>query len=84
MTDKIKKSTEVDVMNGGDGLPDWMQFTITIGMFGALLWILYLLFLLLIYSFFTTYNLHNIYNINQTLFFFFLILSKPKVNTFSK
>ena len=33
-----------DVMNGGDGLPDWMQFTITIGMFGLLTWILYLLF----------------------------------------
>ena len=33
-----------DVVNGGDGLPDWMQFTITIGMFGVLLWILYLLF----------------------------------------
>ena len=41
---KEKLPTGPDVVNGGDGLPDWMQFTITIGMFGALLWILYLLF----------------------------------------
>jgi len=34
----------VDSINGGDGLPDWMQFTITISMLGMLLWILYLLF----------------------------------------
>ena len=35
---------KADVVNGGDGLPDWMQFTITLGMFGLLTWILYLLF----------------------------------------
>tara|TARA_Y100000296_G_scaffold27967_1_gene32656 strand:- start:460 stop:756 length:297 start_codon:yes stop_codon:yes gene_type:complete len=41
-----KKSlpTGPDVYGGGDGLPDWMQFTITVGMFGLLTWILYLLF----------------------------------------
>lgn len=33
-----------DVYAGGDGLPDWMQFTITAGMFGLLTWVLYLLF----------------------------------------
>ena len=36
-----KKSVEV---YEGDGLPDWMQFTITLGMFGLLVWVLYLLF----------------------------------------
>ena len=41
---KEQLPTGPDVVNGGDGLPDWMQFTITIGMFGALMWILYLLF----------------------------------------
>ena len=35
--------TGPDVYGGGDGLPDWMQFTITAGMFGVLIWILYLL-----------------------------------------
>ena len=44
MKEKIKVPTGPDVINGGDGLPDWMQFTITIGMFAALMWILYLLF----------------------------------------
>ena len=44
MKEKIKVPTGPDVINGGDGLPDWMQFTITIGMFAALIWILYLLF----------------------------------------
>ena len=38
------KVTEIDVYYGGDGLPDWMQFTITVGMFGVLWWVLYLLF----------------------------------------
>ena len=33
-----------DVVHNGDGLPDWMQFTIKAGMFGLLIWILYLLF----------------------------------------
>ena len=39
-----EKNKPIDSINGGDGLPDWMQFTITIGMFGMLLWVLYLLF----------------------------------------
>ena len=34
----------LDTLNGGDGLPDWMQFCVTLGMFGMLFWILYLLF----------------------------------------
>jgi|TARA_Y100000034_G_C6737205_1_gene326941 hypothetical protein len=37
-------STGPDVYGGGDGLPDWMQFTITAGMFAVLYWVLYLLF----------------------------------------
>ena len=41
---KNKLSIGSDTVNGGDGLPDWMQFTITMGMFGLLTWILYLLF----------------------------------------
>jgi len=41
-----KKSlpTGPDLYLGGDGLPDWMQFTITGGMFAILYWVLYLLF----------------------------------------
>ena len=38
------KITDVDVYYGGDGLPDWMQFCITVGMFCLLWWVLYLLF----------------------------------------
>ena len=38
------KITDVDVYYGGDGLPVWMQFSITVGMFGLLWWVLYLLF----------------------------------------
>ena len=34
----------VDIIHGGDSLPDWMQFAITCGMFGLLTWVLYLLF----------------------------------------
>ena len=37
-------STGPDLYLGGDGLPDWMQFTITGGMFAILYWVLYLLF----------------------------------------
>ena len=50
MMEKVKKaitgniSTGPDNVNGGDGLPDWMQFAITSGMFGVLFWVLYLLF----------------------------------------
>tara|TARA_S200000501_G_scaffold60659_1_gene51170 strand:+ start:45 stop:326 length:282 start_codon:yes stop_codon:yes gene_type:complete len=36
--------TGPDKYYGGDGLPDWMQFSITVGMFGLLYWILHLLF----------------------------------------
>ena len=36
--EKIKSilPTGPDVAHGGDGLPDWMQFTITVAMFGLL------------------------------------------------
>ncbi len=50
MMEKVKKAikgnipTGPDNVNGGDGLPDWMQFAITTGMFGVLFWVLYLLF----------------------------------------
>ena len=40
MKDLIKK----DVINGGDGLPDWMQFSISLIMFGTFSWIVWLLF----------------------------------------
>jgi hypothetical protein len=36
--------TGPDVVNGGDGLPDWMQFTITVlqfVLFGGILWLLF-------------------------------------------
>ena len=33
-----------DLMNGGDGLPDWMQFTISLMTFGCFTWIIWLLF----------------------------------------
>ena len=39
-----EKNKPIDKINGGDGLPDWMQFTITLGMFSMLTWVLYLLF----------------------------------------
>ena len=39
-----KLPTGPDVYLGGDGLPDWMQFTITVGMFAILYWVLHLLF----------------------------------------
>jgi hypothetical protein len=51
--DKVKKilhgnggglPTGPDKLHGGDGLPDWMQFTITAAMFSVLLWVLHLLF----------------------------------------
>ena len=50
MKETIKKiangnlPTGPDKYYGGDGLPDWMQFSITVGMFGLLYWILHLLF----------------------------------------
>ena len=31
--------TGPDLYLGGDGLPDWMQFTITVGMFAILYWV---------------------------------------------
>ena len=44
--EKIKKGfdPQIDILHGGDGLPDWMQYTITLGMFVVLYWVLYLLF----------------------------------------
>ena len=39
-----RPSTGPDQLHGGDGLPDWMQFAITVGMFGILYWVLSLLF----------------------------------------
>ena len=39
-----EKNKPIDNINGGDGLPDRMQFTITLGMFSMLTWVLYLLF----------------------------------------
>ena len=36
--------TGPDLSLGGDGLQDWMQFSITLGMFAVLWWVLYLLF----------------------------------------
>tara|TARA_Y100000310_G_scaffold203054_1_gene203312 strand:+ start:96 stop:365 length:270 start_codon:yes stop_codon:yes gene_type:complete len=44
--EKIKNGlpTGPDVAHGGDGLPDWMQFSITTAMFATLFWVLYLLF----------------------------------------
>ena len=41
---KMEWLTGPDQLHGGDGLPDWMQFTITGGMFGILYWVLHLLF----------------------------------------
>ena len=48
--EKIKKiingdiPTGPDSLHGGDGLPDWMQFSITVAMFVVFIWIIYLLF----------------------------------------
>ena len=46
--DKKEKQMEwltgPDELHGGDGLQDWMQFTITGGMFAVLYWVLHLLF----------------------------------------
>ena len=36
--------TGPDVYRGGDGLPDWMQFSITVAIFGLFVWIIWLLF----------------------------------------
>ena len=36
--------TGPDELHGGDGLPDWMQFAITVAMFGLLIFVLSLLF----------------------------------------
>ena len=41
---KNKLPTGPDTINGGDGLPDWMQFTISLLMFGTFSWIIWLLF----------------------------------------
>ena len=44
--EKIKKgfAPQIDILHGGDGLPDWMQYTITIMMFATLGGVLWLLF----------------------------------------
>jgi len=42
--EKVGLPTGPDLYMGGDGLPDWMQFTITGAMFGILYWVLHLLF----------------------------------------
>ena len=46
MMSKLTKGlpTGPDKINGGDGLPDWMQFTISLIMFGTFSWIVWLLF----------------------------------------
>ena len=44
MINKNKFPSTIPEKVNGDGLPDWMQFTITLGMFGLLIWVLYLLF----------------------------------------
>ena len=36
--------TGPDEFQGGDGLPDWMQFAITVSVFGLFVWIIWLLF----------------------------------------
>ena len=36
--------TGPDEIHGGDGLPDWMQFAITVAKFGVFGWIIWLLF----------------------------------------
>tara|TARA_Y100000593_G_scaffold67703_1_gene124475 strand:+ start:355 stop:603 length:249 start_codon:yes stop_codon:yes gene_type:complete len=41
---KNKLPTGPDKINGGDGLPDWMQFTISLIIFGTFSWIVWLLF----------------------------------------
>lgn len=41
MTDEESK---LDILNGGDGLPDWMQFCISLLIFGCFIWIIWLLF----------------------------------------
>tara|TARA_Y100001937_G_C7059256_1_gene302904 strand:- start:259 stop:522 length:264 start_codon:yes stop_codon:yes gene_type:complete len=40
----MKNIKKTDVVNQGDGLPDWMQFTISLLMFALFSWVLYLLF----------------------------------------
>ena len=44
--EKIKKGfdPQIDILHGGDGLADWMQYTITIMMFATLGGVLWLLF----------------------------------------
>ena len=41
MTDE---ESRLDILHGGDGLPDWMQFSISILIFGCFIWIIWLLF----------------------------------------
>jgi len=39
-----KIPTGPDSIHGGDGLPDWMQFSITLAVFALFIWIIWLLF----------------------------------------
>jgi len=39
-----EEKTSIDILHGGDGLPDWMQFTISVMIFGCFVWIIWLLF----------------------------------------
>ena len=86
MMEKIKKAlsgnipTGPDNVNGGDGLPDWMQFTITVGMFVGLFWVLYLLFHPTLTLDDTHRDLLNII----FLLILFLSASKPEINNFTK
>jgi hypothetical protein len=41
---EVKKDNKGFFAAGEDGLPDWMQFVITAGVFGLFFWILSLLF----------------------------------------
>jgi len=36
--------TGPDVVSGGDGLPDWMQYSISLLVLGTFIWILWMLF----------------------------------------
>ena len=44
VTPRVQRRRDTDTFHGGDGLPDWMQFIITIMMFGAFMGIILLLF----------------------------------------
>ena len=39
-----EEESRLDILHGGDGLPDWMQFAISLLIFGCFIWIIWLLF----------------------------------------